>query len=131
MQTTPTPLIPISIGELIDKITILNIKSSKIKEEIALKNIYKELEKLNIVLKNLNLDSKSLLTNLTNKLQEINTNLWEIEDALREYETQQNFGSQFIELARSVYKLNDERARIKKTINQSLGSELIEEKSYC
>ena len=121
--------IPISLGELIDKITILRIKSNKINSNEAQKNIKLELEKLEHIL------NKTMLinTNLKNfeiKLSKINLSLWDIEDQLREKEREKKFDKKFISLARMVYYKNDERAKIKKMINKSFGSELIEEKSY-
>ena len=119
-------VIPISLGELIDKITILHIKAEHV-EGVALKNVKRELEALEIVLNDLeiNVDPK-----LVHKLQEINAELWQIEDAIRIEERQKSFGENFIQLARSVYRQNDRRALIKKEINTTYGSELIEEKSY-
>ena len=121
--------IPISLGELIDKITILRIKFEKINSNEAQKNISLELEKLQQVLNN----TKVIDTNLKNfeiKLSKINKTLWVIEDKLREKEKEKKFDKKFISLARLVYHKNDERAKIKRKINKSFGSELIEEKSY-
>ena len=121
--------VPISLGELIDKITILRIKSNKINSSEAQKNIRLELEKLEHIL-----NTKMLInTNLKNfqiKLSKINQTLWDIEDQLREKEREKKFDKKFISLARMVYYKNDERAKIKRMINKSFGSELIEEKSY-
>jgi len=121
--------VPISLGELIDKITILRIKSNKINSNEAQKNIRLELEKLEHIL-----NTKMLInTNLKNfqiKLSKINQTLWDIEDQLREQEREKKFDKNFISLARMVYYKNDERAKIKRMINKSFGSELIEEKSY-
>ena len=118
--------IPISLGELIDKITILEIKIIHM-TGVKLKNVKKELELLKSILK-----EKSTLVdiNLIHKLKEINKNLWKIEDHIRIKEAYQEFDKEFIELARSVYKENDKRASIKKEINMKYNSELIEEKSY-
>ena len=120
-------VIPVSLGELIDKITILEIKKEKMKENQKLININKELESLKkiVVSENLNIDS-SLIT----ELKKINNILWEIEDEIRSKEHKKEFDHGFIKLARSVYKENDKRAFIKKEINQKYYSELIEEKSY-
>ena len=121
--------IPISLGELIDKITILRIKFEKINSNEAKKNICLELEKLQQVL-----NEKIIIdTNLKNfeiKLSKINQSLWVIEDKLREKEKEKKFDKNFISLARLVYHKNDERAKIKRMINKSFGSEIIEEKSY-
>ena len=121
--------IPISLGELIDKITILRIKSNKINSNEAQKNIRLELEKLEHILN----ETMSINTNLKNfeiKLSKINQSLWDIEDQLREKEREKKFDKKFISLARMVYYKNDERAKIKRMINKNFGSELIEEKSY-
>ncbi len=119
-------LAPISLGELIDKITILEIKEIKM-TGIKLKNVAKELELLKYILQDRNLE---IDVNLVTHLREINNNLWEIEDKIRMKENKQQFDKEFIHLARSVYKQNDVRASIKKEINQKYNSELIEEKSY-
>ena len=119
-------LVPISLGELIDKITILEIKAVHM-TGLKLKNVNNELEILKYILeeKNLKIDIE-----LINHLKEINNNLWEIEDKIRMKENKQQFDKEFIKLARSVYKENDLRASIKKEINQKYNSELVEEKSY-
>ena len=119
-------LAPISIGELIDKITILEIKQINM-TGIKLKNVDKELKLLKKILQDKNLE---IDINLINNLKEVNNKLWEIEDNIRMKESNQNFDKEFIQLARSVYKENDKRAFIKKTINQKYNSELVEEKSY-
>ena len=121
--------IPISLGELIDKITILRIKSNKINSNEAQKNIRLELEKLEHIL-NTKMSINTNLKNFEIKLSKINQSLWDIEDQLREKEREKNFNKKFISLARMVYYKNDERAKIKRMINKSFGSELIEEKSY-
>ena len=121
--------VPISLGELIDKITILRIKFNKINSNEAQKNISLELEKLEQILnKTMLIDSN--LKNFEIKLSKINQSLWDIEDHLREKEKAKKFDKKFISLARMVYYKNDERAKIKRMINKSFGSELIEEKSY-
>ena len=119
-------LAPISIGELIDKITILEIKQINM-TGIKLKNVDKELKLLRKILQDKNLE---IDINLINNLKEVNNKLWEIEDNIRMKESNQNFDKEFIQLARSVYKENDKRASIKKEINQKYNSELVEEKSY-
>jgi predicted nucleic acid-binding Zn-ribbon protein len=124
-----TPLVPISWGELIDKITILEIKEVKITSNNALDNIRKELVFLSdIVDKSKGVyDAISLLKN---ELKEVNLKLWQVEDEIREKEYSKEFDEEFINLARSVYRLNDDRANLKKNINEALFSELKEEKSY-
>ena len=119
-------LAPISLGELLDKITILEIKQIHM-TGIKLKNVDKELKLLKKILQDKNLE---IDIDLINNLKEVNKNLWEIEDNIRIKESNQEFDKEFIELARSVYKENDKRASIKKEINQKYNSELVEEKSY-
>tara|TARA_Y100001978_G_scaffold128603_1_gene114852 strand:+ start:485 stop:892 length:408 start_codon:yes stop_codon:yes gene_type:complete len=119
-------LAPISLGELIDKITILEIKQIHM-TGMKLKNVDKELNLLKKILQDKNLE---INIDLINCLKEVNNNLWEIEDSIRIKERNQKFDKEFIELARSVYKENDKRASIKKEINQKYNSELVEEKSY-
>ena len=119
-------LAPISLGELIDKITILEIKQIHM-TGIKLKNVDKELNLLKKILQDKNLE---INIDLINCLKEINNNLWKIEDSIRIKERDKKFDKEFIELARSVYKENDKRASIKKEINQKYNSELVEEKSY-
>lgn len=123
------PSVPVSWGELLDKITILEIKQVRIQEELAVINVRKELSYLqNIVDRQASIDR--VIGELRLSLKSINEKLWDIEDAIRVKEDKQKFDQEFIELARSVYKLNDKRAQIKKLINIELGSEIIEEKSY-
>ena len=121
-------IIEISIGEAFDRLTILKIKSEKIKDESKLANVMKEYFYLQ------NLLNEELEVNQENddfkRLLEINENLWEVEDLLREYEENKSFNDKFIQLARLVYVLNDRRARVKKEINLAYGSEFVEEKSY-
>ncbi len=117
---------PVSLGELIDKITILEIKKIHM-TGIKLKNVDKELKLLQNILQDKNLE---IDMDLINNLKEVNNNLWEIEDNIRIKESNQKFDKEFIQLARSVYKENDKRASIKKEINQKYNSELVEEKSY-
>ena len=119
-------LAPVSLGELIDKITILEIKQIHM-TGIKLKNVDKELKLIKNILQDTNLE---IDIDLINNLKEINKNLWEIEDNIRIKESNQEFDKEFIQLARSVYKENDKRASIKKEINQKYNSELVEEKSY-
>lgn len=121
-------IIEISIGEAFDRLTILKIKSEKIKDESKLTNVMKEYFYLQ------NLLNEELEVTEENedfkRLLEINENLWEVEDLLREYEEAKSFNDRFIQLARLVYVLNDKRARVKKEINLAYGSEFVEEKSY-
>lgn len=119
----------ISPGELIDKITILEIKMDRITDDKKLKNIKTEWDALNQSRASKILIS-ARLDELTAELKTINETLWVIEDDIRECEHRKEFGDAFITLARSVYLNNDHRARVKRKINELLGSRLIEEKSY-
>ena len=121
--------VEISPGELIDKITILEIKMEKIEDELQLLNVRLELKSL-LEAKNKYLGDLSSINVLIIELKEVNHSLWQIEDDLRQYERLKEFGPRFIELARSVYNKNDLRARLKRQINEALGSTLKEEKSY-
>tara|TARA_Y100000590_G_scaffold466082_1_gene640311 strand:- start:1223 stop:1606 length:384 start_codon:yes stop_codon:yes gene_type:complete len=119
---------PISLGELIDKISILQIKHEKINDLKKKKIIANELQLLQDILHN-NID-KELYESFLNKLITINKKLWSIEDDLRMHEKNKKFDDNFVELARSVYYSNDERAKIKLEINNKFGSKIIEVKSY-
>ena len=125
-------LAEISVGELYDKISILEIKKSKIKDSNKLIEIEKELNSLNSTLKDhgLNKFEDSYLAKLIEDLTQVNLDLWEIEDGKRLAEKNQKFDEQFIQLARNVYKKNDLRAKIKSDINKRLGSNIKEIKSY-
>jgi len=121
--------VPVSFGELIDKISILIIKSERISDAAKLANVRTELDALQQAWQahpasNIDIDA------LCAELKAVNETLWEIEDAIRVKDKAQAFDDEFVELARSVYLNNDERARIKKQINLVLGSGYIEEKSY-
>ncbi|MDQ2077158.1 DUF6165 family protein [Marinimicrobium sp. ABcell2] len=122
---------PISLGELIDKITILEIKQVNISDPEKRRNVDHELNILDAKVGEL-LDAveKATLQPLKAGLKSINEALWDIEDRIRDCERESDFGPTFIELARSVYFTNDKRAQAKKEINLTFGSELIEEKSY-
>ena len=122
-------LAEISIGELVDKITILEIKKEKINDSDKLKDIEKELIALNSTFKSSTFDSSKIKT-LIDRLKFINLKLWDIENGKRLAEKNSDFGEKFIELARSVYKVNDERSKIKLEINNILGSNIKEVKSY-
>lgn len=121
--------IEISVGELLDKITILELKSERITEHEKLKNVSSELSVLSdrwvaSDFSSVDLNQEKLA------LKKVNERLWEIEDAIREKEKQREFDDEFVQLARAVYFTNDERARIKQAINKKTGSGLVEEKSY-
>ncbi|MFN3460126.1 MAG: DUF6165 family protein [Oceanibaculum sp.] len=125
--------VPVSWGELIDKIAILEIKSERIADAAKLANVRTELAALAGV-RDANLPSEGKvlddLAALTADIKTVNEALWEIEDDIRDCERDRDFGPRFVELARSVYKTNDRRAALKRDINTLLGSELVEEKSY-
>ena len=122
-------LAEISAGELIDKITILEIKREKISNKEKLVEVNKELNSLNETLKK-SINDPSNIINFKNDLKNINLKLWDIEDGKRSAEKNNKFDEKFIELARNVYKFNDERAKIKLAINNALGSNIKEVKSY-
>lgn len=124
--STTSICVPISLGELIDKITILEIKNQQL-QGAALTNVQNELDVLQATLSDLQL---SLDLQLIERLRMVNAKLWQIEDDIREKERQQNFDDAFIELARAVYHTNDQRSQIKREINIAHGSALVEEKSY-
>ncbi len=120
-------MVPVSWGELIDKITILEIKQARLEDAGRRANVTRELLELSAVRDRVSLPA---LTACAMELRDINGLLWEIEDAIRECERRQDFGARFIQLAREVYHTNDRRAEIKREINRLLGSALVEEKSY-
>ena len=122
-------LAEISAGELIDKITILEIKKEKINNKEKLVEVNKELSSLNVTLKK-SINDESKIINFKNDLKKINLKLWDIEDGKRSAEKNNKFDEKFIQLARNVYKFNDERAKIKLAINNALGSNIKEVKSY-
>ena len=122
--------VEISNGELLDKISILELKMLKIDDEIKLSNIKKEFDTLNPLVVDLFEGFGSQLQNLYIELAKINGQLWDIEDWIRDCEYEKRFDAEFIQLARSVYVTNDERSRVKKEINKLTNSGLVEEKSY-
>ena len=119
---------PISLGELVDKISILMIKKKNISDSIKIDHVTKELEFLQKTLKKY--ISEDEINDFLQKLVNINSKLWNIEDDIRECERNKLFDQTFIDLARSVYFTNDERAKVKNDINKTFGSELVEVKSY-
>ena len=122
-------LAEISAGELIDKITILEIKKNKISNQEKLADVEKELSSLNQTMKKFIPDEKKII-NFKKELKDVNTKLWDVENGKRSAEKKQDFGEKFISLARSVYKLNDKRASLKLSINKTLGSNIKEVKSH-
>ena len=121
--------VAVSWGELIDKITILEIKRVNMTDPDQLANVGKEYELLTAT-RDAALPDDADMENDAKALKLINETLWKIEDDIRDCERAQDFGETFIDLARSVYRINDRRAGIKRRINETLGSELVEEKSY-
>jgi Family of unknown function (DUF6165) len=122
-------LVPVSWGELIDKITILEIKAERIKRREALAHVRHELGALNAVM--VRAPRRAGLARLKTALRKVNLALWEIEDEIRLKERAGNFDAGFINLARSVYQTNDRRGALKRRINDLLGSEVVEEKHYA
>lgn len=122
-------LVPTAPGELIDKLTILRLKSEKITDAAKLMNVRHEMDVLTKTA-NAAVPMSDALQSLWSELYEINADLWVIEDDIRTFEARSDFGPGFIALARAVYVTNDERARVKKEINLLLGSRIVEEKSY-
>jgi Family of unknown function (DUF6165) len=139
MRQSKTPaapiLAPISIGELSDKITILEIKAERMADRQRLRNVAAELALLRALTTKAGLDTREM-TPYAQELKTVNGDLWDIEEAIRECEERGDFGVRFVELARSLYRTNDQhrtndqRARVKQRINGAFGSSLIEEKSY-
>jgi hypothetical protein len=120
--------IPVSVGEVIDKITILEIKAQRIADPAKHANVIAELAALNAVATGLDLSPD--VAAMKNELWHVNCKLWDVEDKLREAESASDFGPKFVQLARSVYFLNDNRAAIKRRISVATGSVIVEEKSY-
>jgi hypothetical protein len=130
MTEIKTPMVPVSWGELIDKITILEIKSERLVDPEKQANVRRELTALRVA----SAEAGRLPAgggNLMAELKAVNQSLWDIEDQIRESDAAGDFGPRFIELARAVYRNNDRRAKIKREINLLSGSELMEEKSYA
>lgn len=123
-----TPIIPVSWGELIDKITILEIKAERLADAAALANVRRELERLRAVAAPVLADAA--MESRIAKLRALNTALWDVEDRIRLKDATGAFDAEFVALARSVYRTNDDRAATKREINVALRSALVEEKSY-
>jgi hypothetical protein len=123
-------LVPVSWGEIIDKITILEIKAERLSDAAKIANVTKELDEL-VAVREREFPGHAGLAALSAELKAINEALWVIEDDIRDCERAKDFGPKFVELARSVYFTNDERAASKRKVNDLLGSALIEEKSYA
>ena len=123
------PSVPISWGELADKITILEIKTKQLSSNSGRENVARELERLAAIWDPVERDCREV-TPLKESLKRVNETLWQIEDDIREKEAQKCFDDDFVALARAVYHTNDERSRLKRQINELLKSEIIEEKQY-
>ena len=130
VERSPSIAIPISPGEVVDRLTILEIKSERISDKTKLVDVHHELGKLLEAAKSAIPDSQDMRA-LRAELKAVNEELWVIEDDIRECERRSDFGDTFIELARAVYYTNDQRTAIKRKINEALGSDLIDEKSYA
>jgi len=122
--------IPISIGELLDKLSILEIKKHKVKDPIKLKNINHEYDLLSNLSKVLKEKDEKSFNSLFEEILKVNKKLWDIEDKIRILESEKRFDEEFISVARSVYFINDDRFEIKKKINDAFGSDVAEEKEY-
>jgi hypothetical protein len=120
--------VPVSCGEAADKITILEIKRDRIRDPVKRANVEKELELISRIFATV--ESKADVGSALARLKEINRRLWDIEEAIREHERKGDFSAAFVQLAREVYQLNDQRARAKRSIDVLLGSPIREEKSY-
>ena len=121
--------VPVSAGELVDKVTILEIKSERIADPAKVANVRRELAGLSAILDPM-LAGNAELAPLKSALRAINETLWQVEDDIRDCERVNDFGPRFVELARSVYRTNDRRAATKRKVDQLVGSEIVEEKSY-
>ncbi|WP_411869959.1 hypothetical protein [Vulcanococcus limneticus] len=131
MATSTSVQVPVSVGELIDKLTILAIKDARIGDAAKRVNVRTELEALEAVALAAGLRDLAGLAELEAQLRQVNGDLWTIEDRIRDCERQGDFGPAFVALARAVYVTNDRRAALKRQINALSGSELVEEKSYA
>ena len=122
--------VPIGPGELIDKITILEIKAAQLSSAEKLANVRAELTAL-VAARDAAIDASPDLARLTEALKSVNATLWQVEDQIRDCERAGDFGPRFVDLARSVYRTNDERAALKRQINNLLEADIVEEKSYA
>jgi hypothetical protein len=129
MSQRTTITVEVAPGELIDKITILEIKSDRMSDPQQLRHVRSELDALTEARERA-ISPSPMLAELTGALKQVNETLWQIEDEIRNCERQKDFGPKFVELARSVYKNNDRRSVIKRSINELLGSPILEEKSH-
>jgi hypothetical protein len=123
-------MVPISIGELIDKVTVLELKVQHIQDASKRTNVLAEHAALNAIMAPILADAPEDMGALVDRLREVNATLWQVEDEIRNCERTADFGPRFVALARSVYVTNDQRAALKRALSVGLGSTLIEEKSY-
>jgi len=121
---------PIAFGDLIDKITILEIKSERLEDPIKLENVHTELKMLQEIVAAQGLATATVLE-LKQQLKTVNAEIWDLEDQVRECERQSSFDAEFIRIARAIYHTNDKRAAVKREINTEVGSVIVEEKSYA
>lgn len=129
-MTETTIDVPLAPGELVDKITILEIKTERIKDPAKLQNVRRELEILRAVHERHRVGTAETIR-LGKSLKSVNETLWDLEDQIRDFERDDDFGAGFIDVARKIYRTNDERAALKRDINVHLGSNIVEEKSYA
>lgn len=123
-------LIPVSVGELLDKISILRLKQQHIADEKKLLNILTELHQLLQIVQRLRIDQHRHYIHLMARLKSVNSSLWDLEDQIRELTSAQNTGEQFIRTAQAIHQTNDRRMRVKALINRTYNSTIVEEKSY-
>jgi hypothetical protein len=129
-MTDPFIQVPLAPGELVDKITILEIKTERIEDPAKLVNVRRELDILRAVHADHRVGTEETIR-LGDRLKNVNERLWDLEDQIRDLERRGDFGPGFVEAARSIYRTNDERAALKRDINLHLGSAIVEEKSYA
>lgn len=125
-----TVYVPTAFGDLIDKVTILEIKSERLDDPEKLKNVQTELKMLQDIVDESGLETDNVL-DLKQGLKSVNAEIWDLEDQIRDCERKSSFGAEFTRVARSIYRTNDKRAAIKRQINLEVGSTLVEEKSYA
>jgi hypothetical protein len=130
-SATAAVLVPISLGELFDKISILEIKERRIAQPAKLANVRRELEALREVEERVLGRRSPKLRELVDELNRVNESLWDLEDAVRRYERDESFGPPFVLAARAVYRMNDRRSELKRAVSLRLGSPLLEEKDYA
>jgi orotidine-5'-phosphate decarboxylase len=128
---TDAVMVPVSVGELFDKISILEIKSERLNDLAKLANVIQELRLLKIITAGIQIDDQRTFAQILAKLKAVNESIWAAEDTIREHESRGAFDESFIAVARSIYRLNDARAAAKREMNVLMGSRIFEEKSYA